>query len=812
MALSGTFQNLPNGNFGVVCEWSGVQDIANNRTAITIDVYLRVWSVQIGSRTGTYDVGGSTGEWSAQALNITSASAYTNKKLGSFTQNVSHNSSGQANNVTLSVTYPYRGTYSGTYYESITASTTVDLNTIPRYATVTQSNTAKTETTATMQWTADATCDYVWYSTNNGSSWTAVGSVNATTGSYTISGLSANTVYTVKTRIRRKDSQLTTDSSALGVSTYKFPYVTATPNFTIGNSVTISIYNPLSRSCTVEMQSSNGTAMGSVTTSTTTAKGFNTTAIVDALYASIPSAQSGTYKIKVTYSGQSSTSTGGTYTVSESVCSPAYGAFVYQDNNSTTTAVTGNDQKIVRNKSTVRFTVGGVSGRKSATISSARLSVNGATYNMTISGTNATYGSPTIDSGTNVTATVTITDSRGLTAQTSVTVQMYDYSLPTGLITLRRQDGFYSDTTIKCDARYASLGNTNTITITYACTKDGDSSASVSGSLTDNVAVTKTLDNNYGWTVSITLRDALNGTTTYNTYLPRGTPLVFFDKKRNSVGFNIISQHNNMVEMSSDMSLVVNGQNNIMHVLPTSWTANANNGTNGYMRIATITNTGTYQNQMIELEVIRRYDVTPVHLYVNFETVNSTDPALSSFRYWSAGGTWANRVRAFIKKVTTSTWDVYIEKNGGTDYASVRVVTGLFAQDRMTITYTSDFQSDILSGSTMATPVPLLLNVGGQSPMVRFNVSGNSSKTITFSSECAVLVSCTGWSATLRSGLYFISGYSDSSRADITTVKSATGITITAVSNALAWTIANTQGTTADITVLSLWGELPTVT
>lgn len=700
MALSGTFQNLPNGNFGVVCEWSGVQDIANNKTTITIDVYLRVWNVSIGSRTGTYDVGGNTGEWSAQALSVTGASAYTNKKLGSFTQSVSHNSSGVASNVTLSVVYPYRGSYSSTYYESITASTTVNLDTIPRYATVTTSSTAKTETSATIQWTADATCDYVWYKVGSGS-WTAVGSVNATTGSYTVSGLSANTAYSISTRVRRKDSQLNTDSSAVSVTTYNYPYATTMPNFTIGDSVTIKFYNPLSRSITFYVIANGTQIANSYTTSSTSYSGINASSSKSQLYATIPNVKSASYNIKTVYGSSEITKTGGTFSIKESECTPAITNLTYQDTNSSVTNITGDNQLIVNGKSTVRYTASGLSAKNSATISSVKLAVNGSNYTLTVSGTSATGGNATISSGSNVTATATITDSRGLKATKSVTVTMADYGLPSGIITMRRQDGFYSSTSIKCDAQYSSVGGHNAITITYACTKDGDSSASVTGTLSDNVAVTKTLDNNYGWSVKFTLTDSFGGTTIYNTYLSRGTPLVFFDKKRNSVGFNVISESNNKVEIASNMSLVANGKDNIMPYLPYSWVARTDD-TVGYERIATFTITGAYARQPIVIETFSRVVQAPNRVIFTFSSeASGTEPTISTFYYDGYRDT-----TFFIYRTASYTWDLYVEKSAGGDWITVYAQIPQFAQARINVSYTSNRRDSIPSGATVAERFP----------------------------------------------------------------------------------------------------------
>ena len=70
---------------------------------------------------------------------------------------------------------------------------TFKLTDIPRYATANQSLKSKTSTSITMNWSSDSTIDYIWYSKNNGTNWTAIGSVNAKSGSYTISHLSPST-------------------------------------------------------------------------------------------------------------------------------------------------------------------------------------------------------------------------------------------------------------------------------------------------------------------------------------------------------------------------------------------------------------------------------------------------------------------------------------------------------------------------------------------------------------------------------------------------------------------------------------------
>ena len=229
-------------------EYKVTQSIANNTS--TIDVYLYARANTSGLSTSwddTRSYGSITFDGSSHAGASISGYDFRNTSIynefAHYSQTVTHDSTGKKT-ITLAGTWD-KGASTSTYITGGSVpSTSVTLPTIPRYATVSQSLGGKTETEITVKWSSDSTIDYVWYSKDNGSNWTAVGSVNATSGSYTISSLTADTSYNIKTRVRRKDSQLTTDSSAMAQRTYNYPYATSMPNFTIGNELTVQLYNP----------------------------------------------------------------------------------------------------------------------------------------------------------------------------------------------------------------------------------------------------------------------------------------------------------------------------------------------------------------------------------------------------------------------------------------------------------------------------------------------------------------------------------------------------------------------------------------
>ena len=529
------------------------QSSANNTTTVQYVLTLKRPSNVVSTATKT---------WSVTINGITyngngSIGGVGDKTLLSGTQVITHNADG-TKTIAFSGKCQLDITWSGTQLGTISGSGTMTLTPIQRYATVNQSLLSKTETTATIKWTSDSTIDYIWYSINNGSTWTGINVADGANGAYTINGLAANTTYQIKTRVRRKNNQLITDSSAMSVTTYAYPYCNSMPNFTIGEKVKLGFYNPLGREITFYIIANGSQISNSWTITGQSYSGINAISSQNQLYATIQNAKSATYQVKVVYGTNTDTRTGGTFNVNENVCAPSIDGLVdYVDTNATTIALTGNNKDIVRNHSTLSYSASGLTAKNGASLVSCSVTVNGANIALTVSGDSATGTGGVIDSGTDIYAVFTVTDSRGLTGTAEKKILMIDWSVPSAIITLKRQSNFYTETDLKADADYASINGNNQITITYQATKEGDSSPSVSGSLQDNVTSVVQLDNNYAWTVKVTLVDSLGGTTTYQLWISRGMPIIYFDNLKSSVGINCFPQ--------KEKSLEVNGYDLTFH-------------------------------------------------------------------------------------------------------------------------------------------------------------------------------------------------------------------------------------------------------
>ena len=335
-------------------------------------------------------------------------------------------------------------------------------------------------------------------------------------------------------------------------------YPNNSPDFNIGDTITIHM-NRASSNFTHTVVFNYGSTSVTVATGVTNNCTFDTSTIANALYALIPNANvyNGTVSV-TTYNGSTNIGTKTcAYKAHVVNANPTFTAN-YLDSNSTTSAVTENNQVIVRNKSTLTVNVTSAAAQKSATLKTAKCVILGQTVSANISGSSATLNIGTINTSQNTTADVTVTDSRGNSTTKNLNITVADWQAPTAIITAHRHDNYYSETDVNVDADYSSVNGKNAITIQVRTQKQGDSSWSAYQTLEDNVTSVLNLDNEYAWNIQVLLTDRLGGSTTYNAVLSRGMPIVYFDRIKSSTGFNCFPQYNQSVEI--DGRLFVNNE------------------------------------------------------------------------------------------------------------------------------------------------------------------------------------------------------------------------------------------------------------
>lgn len=134
MALSGSFSgSILSGNYKLRVDWSATQNVGSNSSKITAVMYLvqaSSWGLNIASRSDNKTtINGTAYTWTSPAIN--NGGGKTTKLATVTSGNITHNADG-TKSVTISVTFELNATISGTYRDTITASDTITLNTIPR--------------------------------------------------------------------------------------------------------------------------------------------------------------------------------------------------------------------------------------------------------------------------------------------------------------------------------------------------------------------------------------------------------------------------------------------------------------------------------------------------------------------------------------------------------------------------------------------------------------------------------------------------------------------------------------------------------
>src|SRR5699024_9803731 len=122
-----------------------------------------------------------------------------------------------------------------------------------------------------------------------------------------------------------------------------------------------------------------------------------------------------------------------TATLTINNANPSIASASYKDTNTAVQEIISNNQKILRNLSTLQVTAGQATSQKGATLKSYKVSIGGNEYTVNTSGTSETGKGITVgkvNQANNQTAVLTVVDSRGNTASRNFTVQMIDYQAP----------------------------------------------------------------------------------------------------------------------------------------------------------------------------------------------------------------------------------------------------------------------------------------------------------------------------------------------------------------------------------------------
>ncbi len=458
-----------------------------------------------------------------------------------------------------------------------------------------------TASSVTVKATAYTTCDKWDYSIDNGSTWTNYSTTAGTSASKTITGLTPNTTYKIKVRARKKTNQVYGTSSASSAKTLGGSVISSISTLTADNAtatltLSVTVYNT---SYTHTLVIKNGTTTITTISSLTLANGSNTITLTaaqrSAILAAMASIKSftGTF-VLTTYSGNTqiggSSSKTATVQTTAANSAPTFSGFTYADSNTTATAVTGDNQKLIQGISTLKVTATAATAKNGATISSYS-AVAGSTTKASTA-TEFTVG--TVSETGTVPIIVTAVDSRGYTTSATVNVTVIPYEkIEIKTATMRRINEVedITEVTISGDITPVTIDGTNKNSLRYLYyryKKTSDDSYSGYYNLTSSTEydddsfiftseewATLPLDSDYSYYVQFLVTDKLTSDSETIT-VPQGTPLLSFRRKK--VGVN---NRNPSGALDVVGSVVMNGFNVLGLVAALGSTEDLNDLTDG---------------------------------------------------------------------------------------------------------------------------------------------------------------------------------------------------------------------------------------
>ena len=566
MALSGTFQNYPVSSFGLYCEWSGTQSITGNYTDVTLKVYLSYYTLDVGARSdSTISINGVSETYTVPAIEDYS-SGWKKKLLKTKTVRVNHNADGTKSGVALSASWRFSGTYSGVSIGTITASTTVTLNSIDRTApTVSCSVSNITANGFTISASSSATSDIWQYSLNGGSSWTQFSTTAGTSASITLSSLSPNTTYSVRVRARKRTNQVYGTSSTVSAKTLGGAVILSCGNFaadasTVNLSLRVTVYNAaytnyitIKNGSTTYLSLTGRTWAAGTASRTITLTSAERTTLLNAM----ASLKSFTATIElVTKSGNTQIGNASTCTctisTTEANSGPTLSGFTFADSYSTTTAITGNDQVLIQSYSRLTVSPGTATAKNGASIVSYSAVCSGVTKSNT---TGAALSLGTIGTSGTRDITLTVTDSRGYTASVTKSVTVVPYSKPkVNSVSLRRTNEIETEMQLVFNGSISAITvdgaqKNSLLYVRYRYKLTSASSYNAYTSILTSVTASGTsfsfsnlelcnLNAEASYDFHLQIRDKLDSLTSLDLYfvVPQGTPLVALRKKM--VGIN----------------------------------------------------------------------------------------------------------------------------------------------------------------------------------------------------------------------------------------------------------------------------------
>ena len=235
---------------------------ANNNGLVTVDVLMRRPD---GSSSGAWNQNGTYWSITIDEETFSGSAKWDTRNtsewqyLGYAQKWITHDNDGNKT-ITISAYHEGNSASGSSKMGNASGSATVNLQTIPRYTTVYNSVRSRGLNNVSINWSTTDESNYTQYSLNGGG-WQDAHDIVASdhkSGYYTISELSPNTTYTIKTRSRRADSGLWSESGSISVTTYDIARISSRTDFELGDNVKINYDNPSGSSLEIGLYNTDG--------------------------------------------------------------------------------------------------------------------------------------------------------------------------------------------------------------------------------------------------------------------------------------------------------------------------------------------------------------------------------------------------------------------------------------------------------------------------------------------------------------------------------------------------------------------------
>ena len=428
--------------------WESSTNVGANQSTVSFSLILKrpsrisssaskSWSASIDGQnfSGSGSIGGSG-----------------DKTLLSGSKVVGHNSDG-SKSIGFSASASLNITWSGSWIGTISGSGSMGLTKIPRYfSSCSAWVSSRTETQVIVSWKTAETCNGVSAVYDGSEHW--IGDPNGTSGSITLN-MSPDTSKNIYFRLRRKDSNLISNTNQVSASTYAYPYVQSGEDFIIENALTLNIYNPLNHTYNLKLYTSDGTCINEYNGTSTILKGFNDDNTIDLMYKHCIG-RSDTYTVRISYDGHESIyDKGNTYSADKAV--PVVGNVTITDTK-TFSGIHKQATELIQGKSAIRATMASVSAQKYAKLRKITVSYDGTEKSKSWTGDTTSESDIAFDFTTSNSNEVNITveDSRGLKTTRKIQLSFLQFAMPS--LTLTAERGIYDAVykTWKSDANHGT--------------------------------------------------------------------------------------------------------------------------------------------------------------------------------------------------------------------------------------------------------------------------------------------------------------------------------------------------------------------